>query len=108
VIGSRPRPVTKAVIRIGDNRSIAPACAVVADQGSDWHCHVNLAWTARGRVSSYGGDLCCVLDAGFLVPDIKGVRPDFAIETGCQLMASGTEVAVNEGVGREKVLGLPR
>jgi hypothetical protein len=42
------------------------------------------------------------------VPDIEGARPDFAIETGCQLMSLGTEVAVNEGVGGEKDLGLPR
>ena len=51
--------------------------------------------------------LCCLLDARFLVPDIEGVGPDFAIETGCQLMSAGTEVVV-EGVGGEEVLDLPR
>ena len=51
--------------------------------------------------------LCCVPGAGFLVPDIEGAGPDFAIDTGCQLMSAGTEVAVDEGVGGEEVLGLP-
>ena len=42
------------------------------------------------------------------MPDIEGAGPDFAIDTGCQLMSAGTEVAVDEGVGGEEVLGLPR
>ncbi len=42
------------------------------------------------------------------MPDIEGVRADFAIDPGWQLMSAGTEVAVNEGVGGEEILGLPR
>jgi hypothetical protein len=43
--------------------------------------------------------LCCVPGAGFLVPDIEGVGPEFAIDAGCQLVSVGTEVAVDEGAG---------
>ncbi len=70
------------------------------------HCHVNLSRTECGWGSSCSGDY-----ATFRVQvssDIDGVGPDFAIGTGCQLMSAGTEVAVNEGVSGEKVLGLPR
>jgi hypothetical protein len=42
------------------------------------------------------------------MPKIEGVGPDFTVGTGCQLMSAWTEVAVNEGVGGEEVLGLPR
>jgi hypothetical protein len=52
--------------------------------------------------------LCCVLDARFLEPDIEGLRPDLAIVRGCQLMPAWTEVTVDESVGGEEVLGLPR
>ena len=41
------------------------------------------------------------------MPNIEGIGPNFAIDTGCHLMSAGTEVAVDEGVGREEVLGLP-
>ena len=51
--------------------------------------------------------LRCVLGDSFLMPDIEGVRPDLAIVRGWQLMSAGTEVAVNEGVGGKKVLGMP-
>ena len=52
--------------------------------------------------------LHCAPGARFLVPDIEGVRPDLAMVGGCQLMSAGMEVAVNEGVGGEEILGLPR
>jgi hypothetical protein len=51
---------------------------------------------------------CFVSGTRFLVPDIEGVRPDLAIGRGYQVMSAGREVAVNEGVGREEVLGVPR
>ena len=60
----------------------------------------------RARVAvSYR--LCYVLSDSFLMPDIEGVRPDLAIVRGWQLMSAGAEVAVNEGVGGKKVLGMP-
>ena len=42
------------------------------------------------------------------MPDIEGVRADFAIDIGWQLMSAETEVAVDEGVCGEEILGLPR
>ena len=42
--------------------------------------------------------LCCVLGDRFLVPDIEGVRPDYAIVRGCELMSTGAKMAVNESV----------
>jgi hypothetical protein len=42
----------------------------------------------------------------FLLPDIEGVRPDLAIDTGCQLVSAGMEMTVNERVSGEEVLSL--
>ena len=67
-------------------------------------CHVNLGLTARIIMPCRSR---CVLGAGFLAPDIEGLRPDVAVVRGCELMSAGMEVTVNEGVGREKVLGMP-
>jgi hypothetical protein len=47
------------------------------------------------------------LGARFPLPNIEGIRPDFAIGRNWFEMAAGTEVAVNEGVGGEKILSLP-
>ena len=44
----------------------------------------------------------------FLVLDIESVRPKRAIVRGCELMSAGMEVAINECVGGEEVLSLPR
>jgi hypothetical protein len=71
------------------------------------HCHVNLARTACGRGLLRGGGYAAV-GRSFLVPHTGGVGLDFAIGTGFQLMSAGTEMAANEGVGGEEVLGLPR
>jgi hypothetical protein len=46
--------------------------------------------------------------ARFLLPDIEGLGSNITIDRGGQLMSAGAEVAVNEGVGGEEVLGLPR
>ena len=42
-----------------------------------------------------------------LAPDIEGLRPDVVVVRGCELMSARTEMAINEGVGKEKVLGVP-
>jgi hypothetical protein len=52
--------------------------------------------------------LCWPSGARFLVPNIEAFRPDLSIDTGREQVSAGMEVTVNEGVGGEKVLGLPR
>jgi hypothetical protein len=64
-----------------------------------WHCHLNLARAACGRASSWSGDYAAFRVQVSVVPDVESIGADFAMDTGCQLMSAGTEVAVNEGVG---------
>ena len=52
--------------------------------------------------------LSCLSSAGFLLPEVESIGPDFVVGTGCKSMSAGMEVAVNEGVGGEEVLDLPR
>jgi hypothetical protein len=47
-----------------------------------------------------------MLGARLLVPDSKGIRADLAIGPSWQLVSTGMEVTVDEGVSGEEVLGL--
>lgn len=55
----------------------------------------------------YRVGLGCHSAACFPLPEVKSIGPDLAIVWGCQLMPAGTEVAINEEMGGEKILGLP-
>ena len=87
---------------------VVPA-PILYDSDSYYHLAVARLYatdgvTAKNIVTSRSR---CVWGARFLAPDIEGLRPDVAVVRGCELMSAGMEVTVNEGMGREKVLGMP-
>src|ERR1700710_1677297 len=52
--------------------------------------------------------LCCVLGAGLLGPDLEGQGTSDPLVPGGGQVASRTEVAIDEGVGRQEALRLRR
>jgi hypothetical protein len=49
----------------------------------------------------------CVSGRGLLLPGLEGIGPDRTIGIGCKSVSARMEVAIDERVGGEKVLGLP-
>jgi hypothetical protein len=51
---------------------------------------------------------CGDLGAGLLVPDFEGLGTSLAVGLCCHPVASCTEVPIDEGMGRQEALGMPR
>jgi hypothetical protein len=47
-----------------------------------------------------------MLSARLLLPDIESRGPDRAVGGGCHEVSAWMEVAINEGVSEEEILGL--
>ena len=51
-------------------------------------------------------DLCRMADVRLLSPYLEGLRPNRSISGGCHQVSPWTEMAMDERMGGEKILGL--